>query len=433
MFHKDFVFGVATSSYQIEGTKNDFKSIWDMDYSKIHNNDHGIIACDHVSLYKEDIQLIKSLGVDYYRLSFSWARLEISENSWSESGIQFYLDLLKAIKKEGIKVSATLYHWDMPLWLYQKGVGFDNKEIVTYFLEYSKKAFELFDEFVDQWTTINEPWCVSFVGYLFGGHSPWVKNLNQAVLAQYYTLICHKEVYHYYHQHYHKPIGIVLNLSHVYQTGLDHESKEAKAYADMFFNRVFLDPLFLGIYPKRYLDRLKALNIDTSFIDVKAISSLKDQLDFLGINTYSHFVSEYEGNSDFLFKRATTHYPKTEMGWDINPSAFLDLMNDLRSTYKNIPIYITENGAAFKDIQIGEKIFDHDRIAYYESYLKIIQEIHVSHNIKGYFAWSLMDNFEWAYGYEKRFGIIYVDFKTLKRYPKESYYFYQKVIKEKHL
>lgn len=431
MFSKDFIFGVATSSYQIEGTHHQFKSIWDMDYSKIDQHDHGIIACNHVELYKEDIKIIKNLGVDSYRMSFSWARLELDEDLWNKEGIKFYIDLLKSLKDEGIKISATLYHWDMPLWLYEKGIGFDHQDIVPHFLRYAKKVFELFDDYVDQWSTINEPWCVSFVGYLYGGHAPWIKDLSKAIRAQYHTLIIHQEVYEYYHKHYQKPMGIVLNLTYVYKNNDEENSRIAQYFADIYFNRIFLDPLFYGTYPKNYIDRLKELKIDVSFIDDMKLSKLKNQLDFLGVNTYSHFVSMYDQNAHFLFARAQTKFKKTDMGWDINPNAFLDLMNYIKENYPKIPIYITENGAAFQDQLLDEKVDDQKRVAYYKAYLKILSKIHQTHNIHGYFAWSLMDNFEWAYGYQKRFGIVYVDFNTQKRVPKKSYYFYQKVIQNR--
>ncbi|MFU8792513.1 MAG: family 1 glycosylhydrolase [Acholeplasmataceae bacterium] len=431
MFKKDFIFGVATSSFQIEGTHQKFKTLWDIDHTKIQDGANGHIACDHVHLYESDISLIKQLGVDAYRLSFSWARLQPTPDGFSKEGIQFYLNLLMSLKTQGIKVSATLYHWDMPLWLYEKGFGFDNLDFPSYFLTYAKQAFELFDDYVFQWTTINEPWCISMVGYFFGNHAPWIKDLNRAIRAQFVTLDAHQVVYHYYKKHFNKPMGIVLNLSHVYEASQSEEDLLAKSYADIFFNGMYLDPLFHGHYPERYLKRLDELQIDYSYITKEKCLNIKDSLDFLGINTYSHFIAAFDDTQPFLFKRAISAFPKTDMGWDVNPQGLFDLIVNLRKNYPMIPVFITENGSAFPDEIKRNRIKDRHRIDYLKSHLSVIEKLHETHHIDGYFAWSLMDNFEWAHGYHMRFGLVYVDFQTLKRTPKQSFKVYQKIIKKR--
>ena len=383
MFEKDFIFGVATSSFQIEGTHQKFKTLWDIDHTKIKDGANGNIACDHVNLYESDILLIKKLGVDAYRLSFSWARLQPTPEAFSKEGIQFYLDVLMALKTQGIKVSATLYHWDMPLWLYEQGIGFDNLDFPTYFLAYAKQVFELFDDYVFQWTTINEPWCISMVGYFFGNHAPWVQDINRAVRAQFVTLDAHQLVYHYYKKHFHKPMGIVLNLSQVYETSQSHEAQLAKSYADFFFNGMFLDPLFYGKYPKLYLKRLDELHVDHSFITSEKLEFIKNSLDFLGINTYSHFLAEYDDTQPFLFKRAQSDLPKTDMGWDVNPEGMSDLIINLRKNYPMIPVYITENGSAFPDVMKRRRVKDTLRINYLKDHLSVLEKLHQTHQIKG--------------------------------------------------
>ncbi len=425
---KDFLFGVATAAYQIEGTHKKFDTIWDHHEDLILDHSNCDVACDFYHRYEEDIKSIKDLGVDCYRMSISWARVQPTEDTFSEEGIKFYKRIFELIKSYDLLVDVTLYHWDMPKWLLDKGIGFDHPMIVDYFLNYAKKMFLSFDTYVRAWSTINEPWCVSVVGYLYGSHAPFVKDLSRMAKAQYYTLMIHDEVYTYYKAHYHKPIGIVLNLWKQYPLTQHPDHLKALEQSKMFHNGIYLDPLFKGTYPSQWFDYLKQMHIDISFIDEQKISSMKDHTDYLGINYYSHHTVVKDNQNTLGYKHVDTGYEKTEMGWEINASGLVDLIKELRDDYTDIDIYITENGAAFNDSLKEGSIDDRKRVKYIKDHVQAVLAIKESYNIKGYYLWSLLDNFEWAYGYTKRFGIIYVDFKSLKRYKKDSYYAYQKMI-----
>lgn len=428
MFAKDFVFGVATAAYQIEGTQGKFKTIWDLDYQKIIDQSNTQVACDHYHRYEEDIKLIKDLGASTYRLSISWARLEPTEAGFSDEGVAFYHRLFQTIKKAGLNISATLYHWDMPLWLYEKGIGFDHPEIIEKFLAYAKKVFLEFDQYVDQWATFNEPWCMSVVAYYYGTHAPWIKSAQRMIQASYYLLIAHKEVVKYYRSIGKKPIGIVINLWTQYPASDSLQDLIATENSEVFHNRHFLEPLFKGHFTESFLIRLKALGVNLDFMDAEAVKEVAEPIDFLGINYYTSQHVQHDEQSDFKFGSAQTDLPKTAMDWDVDAPALRDLIIWIRKEYTNLPIYITENGAAYEDVLLDQSVEDQKRTQYYQEHLKVLEDINVELNVKGYYAWSLLDNYEWAFGYTKRFGLVYVDYKSLKRLPKASYYYYQKVI-----
>lgn len=433
MLTKNFMFGVSTSSYQIEGTHSQFKSIWDMNNTNVIDQKDGQIACDFYNLYKDDIQLIKNLGVDVYRMSLSWARIQPSSKGFSKDGIDFYHRVFRELKKQGISVDLTLYHWDMPLWLYDKGIGFDNPLIIDYFYEYAKKAFEEFDQYIDRWATFNEPWCVSRVGYLNGEHAPFEKNPQKAYQADYYQMIAHKKVYDFYKKHYHSPIGIVLNVWGSYPLTDSKEDKLAAIASALFFERSFLDPLFKGAYDQRWLDYLFNSGINLEYLDTNKLKTIKDSADYLGINYYNHLTVKHDDHQDLGFQTVQTGYPLTDMKWEINPGGLKKIIETIRNHYTSIPMIITENGIALKDTLENGVISDDKRIQYIEDHFNVIESLSESHNVIGYYVWSLLDNFEWHFGYTKRFGLIYVDYDTMKRIPKKSYYAYKELIEKKGL
>ncbi|MFA5470424.1 MAG: family 1 glycosylhydrolase [Acholeplasmataceae bacterium] len=428
MFNKKFLFGVATSSYQIEGTFDEFKTIWCDKKDHIDDQSDGKIACDFYHNYKDDIKWIKNLGVDVYRMSISWARIQPEKELFSDQGIAFYKDLFKLLKKNKIKVDVTLYHWDMPSWILDEFDGFADEKIIDYFYQYAIKMFDLFDKDVHSWATINEPWCVSTVGYYYGAHAPFKKDITKMVKAQYYTLLAHEKVYDYYKDNYNKDIGIVLNLWTQYQLTDKTVDAIAREYSDMFHNQVFLYPLFKGFYPIKWILKLKELGVDTTFIDEKHLSQLRNKTDYLGVNYYQHHTVTYDKDHPFNFKHVHTGFEKTDMDWEINAKGLEDLIIMIRNDYTDIPMIITENGAAFKDKLENGKIIDNNRINYIKSHSEIIEKLHEKHCIKGYYLWSLFDNFEWGFGYTKRFGIVYTDYQTLEKIPKESYLFYKQFI-----
>ncbi|MFA6801091.1 MAG: family 1 glycosylhydrolase, partial [Acholeplasmataceae bacterium] len=325
-----FLFGVATAAYQIEGTHQAFRTIWDGHEDLILDHSNCDVACDFYHQYEKDIEMIKALDVDVYRMSISWARIQPKINEFSKEGIAFYHKIFTILKEKNILIDVTLYHWDMPQWLLDMHIGFDHENIIDYFLTYAKKMFECFDTYVRAWTTINEPWCVSVVGYYYGTHAPFVSDLSRMVKAQYYTLRVHQEVYTYYKLNYHKKIGIVLNLWQQYAFSKQLLDLKAMEYSDIFHNRIYLDPLFKGKYPDKWLLQLKTLDIDVSFIDDKKIQLLKNQTDFLGINYYSHHTIQFDEQSQFYFKHVDTIYDKTAMGWEINADGLIDMIKRIR-------------------------------------------------------------------------------------------------------
>ena len=440
MFTKDFIFGAATSSYQIEGTKTTsgyIESIWD-EFSKkpgaILDKSDGKVACEHIKYYKEDIQLMKELNIDAYRFSISWPRIMPKEGEISQEGIDFYKNLLIELKEKGLKTSVTIYHWDLPLWIYEKNGGWISRDTAYLYLEYMKLVTREFDEYVDQWVTFNEPFCSSFLGYLTGDHAPGHRNETDYIKAVHHLHLAHGLAVDYYKKNYHKPIGIVLNLTHVYSSDNSYNNRMAIKLWDAISNTVYLDPLFKGKYPDHLMVLLSNKVSDFNFIMEGDLEIISNKIDFLGINYYTHCFVEFDATSKFLGRPAYTEHEKTAMNWDITPDALYDLVYRVRNEYTDIPIYITENGSAWDDKLEDGRVHDEGRINYLNLHLEVVEKLNQEGmNIAGYFAWSLMDNFEWAFGYAKRFGIIYVDYETQKRYPKDSYYRYKEIIKSREL
>lgn len=440
-FNKEFIFGVATSAYQIEGGWNKggrTPSIWDefcRTSGKVHNNDNGDVACDHYNLYREDIKLMKELGVDSYRFSIAWPRIFPQKGIYNEEGMNFYKDILKELKENGIKAAVTLYHWDLPMWAQELG-GWANRESIDWFLEYSKKCFKELDNEVYIWITHNEPWCISFLSNIIGEQAPGKNDITEALKVAHHVLLSHGEVVRLYRKIEGKhPIGLNLNLSPVYSKTDRYEDLLAANNYDVFFNRYFLDPVFKGRYPfelaNLFHDKIEAFD----FIKRGDFEIISEKCDFLSVNYYTRAFVEFDSNSPMLFKAAAPEYSVTAMGWEVYPRGLYDLIKRIRHDYTDLPIYIAENGCAYEDIVTQEgHIHDDDRIEYFKKHLQKVAELNNDgYNIAGYYAWSLMDNFEWANGYSKRFGLIYVDFESLKRIPKDSFDYYRSIIKAREI
>jgi beta-glucosidase len=440
-FSKDFIFGTATSAYQIEGAHlEDGRtfSIWDTfsrTKGKVHEFHNGDIACDHYHRYEEDIEILKKLGVDSYRFSISWPRIFPYEGQFNEKGMKFYKDLAQKLKKAGIKPSVTLYHWDLPQWAEDKG-GWVNRESVNWFLELAEVCFKELDEDVDMWITHNEPWCAGFLGYHQGIHAPGRRNLDDAVRAVHHILLSHGKAVQLLKGTLKSstPIGITLNLSPVYPATASINDQLAANNADGYANRWFLDPVFKGSYPTDMMNLFSKYVHSYDFIKDGDLETISMECDFFGINYYSRGLVEFNGASDFLSTGAHSDYKKTGMGWDISPNEFKELIVRLREDYTTLPIYITENGAAFDDVVQEGRVHDADRVEYVEQHLKAVAQLNEEGmNIQGYYLWSLLDNFEWAFGYDKRFGMIYVDFDTQQRIWKDSALRYKEIIKHRSL
>lgn len=428
-FPKDFLWGVAASSYQIEGgalTEGRGECIW-YNFShtpgKVQDGDTGDVACDHLHLYKEDVKLMADLGVQAYRFSVSWPRV-IPEGTGrvNEMGLDFYDNLVDELLKYGIQPWLTLNHWDFPQALQNKG-GWANPDSVGWFAEYTDVMTRSLGDRVRGWITHNEPWCVSILSNLLGVYAPGLNDAPTAYRVAHHLNLAHGAAMGVIRQNCPGvPAGITLNLSPAVPATDSEADAQAAQFFDGTFNRWFLDPVFKGSYPA---DIVEMLDGALDGIDLDAVKAAAVPMDFLGINFYNRTIASASGSPKF-----PDDAEFTEMGWEIYPQALTDLLVRVYRDYAPPAIYITENGAAFADPDpVDGVVEDPKRVDYLKGHFQaaenaIIQGV----PLKGYFVWSLMDNFEWAYGYSKRFGIVHVDYATQKRTPKRSARFYQEMI-----
>ena len=439
IFPDGFIWGAATASYQIEGSPNaDGKgeSIWDHfahTPGRVWNNDTGDLACDHYLRYKEDVRMMADLGLNSYRFSISWPRIFPTGGGMPYSrGLDFYRRLVDELHRNSIQPAVTLYHWDLPQALQDKG-GWENRDTAHYFAEYASYLFENLDLPVSMWITLNEPWVVAVLGNAFGVHAPGQTDFNLALKVSHNLLIAHGLAVNAFRlaKRTDEKIGITLNLVPVQPLTDSEEDLAAARRSDGFMNRWFLDPIFKGSYPEDMV-KIFSKSFKVPVLDEEDSAIVSSPLDFLGINNYTRVLVESTGDQD-AFMGSPVNPPDadyTEMGWEVYPMGLYELLTRVHRDYGPLPLYITENGAAFEDRLVENGSVDDDRrVAYLSDYIeqcwKAIQE---GVPLKGYYVWTLMDNFEWAFGYSKRFGIVYIDFETQKRYPKKSAYWYRQVI-----
>ncbi|ADL51094.1 GH1 family beta-glucosidase [Clostridium cellulovorans] len=435
-FPKDFIFGTATAAYQIEGAyKEDEKgeSIWDRfshipgNVAKMHNGD---IACDHYHRYKEDVQLLKSLGIKSYRFSIAWPRIfPKGFGEINQKGIQFYRDLIDELIKNDIEPAITIYHWDLPQKLQDIG-GWANPQVADYYVDYANLLFREFGDRVKTWITHNEPWVASYLGYALGVHAPGIKDMKMALLAAHNILLSHfKAVKAYRELEQDGQIGITLNLSTCYSNSADEEDIAAAHRSDGWNNRWFLDAALKGTYPEDMIKIFSDTNIMPE-LPKELFTEVFETSDFLGINYYTRQVVKNNSEAFIGAESVAMDNPKTEMGWEIYPQGLYDLLTRIHRDYGNIDLYITENGAAFNDmVNRDGKVEDENRLDYlYTHFAAALSAIEAGVPLKGYYIWSFMDNFEWAEGYEKRFGIVHVNYKTQERTIKKSAYWYKELI-----
>jgi beta-glucosidase len=447
-FPKDFNWGVATSSYQIEGAAFEDgrgESIWDRFCAtpgKVANSEDGLTACDHYHRYAEDIQIMKQLGVSTYRFSIAWPRLfpkgdEVRE----ERGFDFYSRLIDELLANGITPMPTLYHWDLPQPLQDKG-GWANRDTVGAFAKYAAAAVEAFGDRVQKWLTLNEPWCVTWLGYMNGVHAPGVQNLDHALAAAHHTALAHAEASRAMRAvRSDLKIGLALNMTN-YRLEDENDASlvELGDLMDAQLNRWWIDAFLNGTYPKVLMDfhEQRLSNI----IQPGDLDKLKVQTDFMGVNYYSDSFIGLPRETDkplieeglFPFPHrmnGSAPAPYTDMGWPVTPQGLEDLLLRIARDWSEIEdIAITENGAAYdEEPDANGVVNDARRVEYLESHLAAAgRAIQKGAPLKSYYAWSLMDNFEWAEGYNKRFGLVHVDFKTLKRTIKNSGKAYSRII-----
>lgn len=417
----DFVFGVATSSFQIEGAADQrLPCIWDTfcrQPGTIKDQSDGLIACDHVNRWRDDLELIDSLGVDAYRFSVSWPRVINEDGSIRQQGMDFYQRLVDVLLEKGLKPFATLYHWDLPQYLADKG-GWLNRDTAYRFQDYAAMFSRTLGERVHSYATLNEPYCSAYLGYELGIHAPGMKKRAFALQAAHHLLLAHGLGMQVLQQNAPKALnGIVINLSPCHSATDRSEDVQAAKDADQYFNRWYLDPVLSGRYPE-LMQRLPAEDLPT--MQDGDLKQIAQPLDFLGVNYYTRGVY-YRGDSDYFSAVEPRYVPLTDMGWEIYPEGLTEILLDIHQRYRLPPVYITENGAALPEQIDNQKVLDSSRIDYFDRHLHALHEaIAKGVDVRGYFAWSLMDNFEWAEGYERRFGIVHVDFETQARTLKSS-------------
>lgn len=432
MNSKDFIYGVATASFQIEGGVNHrLPCIWDT-FCSLENNivdgSNGDVACDHYNKWPQDIEMIDSLGVDAYRFSVSWGRVINEDGSVNEEGMAFYIYLLNRLNEKDIKAFVTLYHWDLPQHLEDKG-GWLNRETAFEFQKYTELVVKAFGDRVHSYATLNEPFCSAYLGYEIGIHAPGIKGKEFGKKAAHHLLLAHGLAMKSLKRLSPKTLnGIVLNFTPCYSASQSPDDIEAAKFADDYFNQWYIKPIFDAKYPEMLIQLPASQHPDIVEGDLDIIS---ESVDFLGVNYYSRAV--YQADKDDIFSQVSIKdVPLTDMGWEIYPQGFSDLLISLNEKYTLPPVYITENGAAMSDNIIDGKVADKHRIAYYHSHLNAVNTaIESGVDIRGYFAWSLMDNFEWAEGYLKRFGIVYVDYQSQERTIKASGYAYRDLLNQR--
>ena len=434
-FPEGFLWGAATAAHQIEGSPHADgagPSIWTRfahTPGMILNGDTGDVACDHYRLWKDDVRLMRELGLKAYRFSVSWSRiLPEGTGRVNQAGVDFYSRLVDELLANDIEPLLTLYHWDMPAALDDRG-GWLNRECPDWFADYGRVLFRALDGRVKKWVTLNEPWVITDGGYLHGVLAPGHRNRFEAPIATHNLMRAHGAAVQAYRAEGRHEIGLVVNLEPKYAHSDSPEDQAAVRRAHAYMNEQYLDPALLGRYPPELREIFGAAWPQWPQEDLALI---QQPLDFIGVNYYTRNVT-----------RAHTHWPLqagavpqplgtyTETGWEVFAQGLTDTLLWVKKRYGDIPIYITENGAAFFDPPVAEddRVRDPMRIDYLRKHLRAIHDaIDEGCDVRGYMVWSLLDNLEWSLGFSKRFGIVHVNYATQQRTPKDSALWYRNVI-----
>ena len=435
-FPPGFLWGAATSAYQIEGSPladGAGPSIWHRfahTPGMVRDGDTGDVACDHYRRWPGDLDLMQTLGIKHYRFSIAWARvLPEGRGRVNAAGIDFYDRLVDGLLERGIEPMVTLYHWDLPAALDDQG-GWLNPDSPHWFADYATAMYRRLDGRVRRWVTLNEPWVITDGGYLTGVLAPGHRSPYEAPRASHHLLLAHGDAVAAYRAEGRHEIGLVVNLEPKSAASDSPEDRAATARADAYMNRQYLDPVFKGRYPAELGEIFGAAWPEWPVEDFTRITR---KIDFLGVNYYTRSVTRHDPGQ-WPLRASAVKQPGstyTETGWEVHARALTELLLRVAADYGNPPVYITENGAAFYDppVAANGRIHDPLRIDYLRSHWQAIAAaIAGGADIRGYYLWSLLDNLEWAYGYSKRFGIIHVDFATQRRTPKDSALFYARVI-----
>ncbi|HYQ63881.1 GH1 family beta-glucosidase [Actinophytocola sp.] len=443
----EFRWGVATSAYQIEGAHEEDgrgPSIWDT-YCRtpgmVEGGENGDVACDHYHRMPADVELIRSLGVDLYRFSVSWPRIQATgRGPANAAGLDFYDRLVDELLRSGVDPWVTLYHWDLPQALEDAG-GWPARDTAYRFADYAMLVFDRLQDRVRTWTTLNEPWCSAMLGYYEGRQAPGRRNFADAMEAVHHLLLGHGLAAQRMRAAATEPIelGITLNMGTAMAASESLADQEAARRADGLGARIYLDPLLRGQYPGDILDDLSVRGVKLPVVDGD-LAIISEPIDVLGVNYYSSHrfagvdaqgrTEDADGNP--ISEPVPFGRPVTAMDWEIIPEGFTELLVRLSREYPGVPLVITENGAAFDDVADPSGfVADQDRTAYLSSHIAAVAAARQQGaDVRGYFAWSLMDNFEWSYGYAKRFGLVHVDYETQVRTPKQSALWYRDTIRK---
>jgi beta-glucosidase len=431
-FPASFAWGTATAAYQIEGATQLHgrePSIWDTfshTLGKVRNGDTGDVACDHYHRYAQDLELIRELGFGAYRFSISWPRVAPFGQP-SEAGLAFYDRLVDGLLERGIEPWATLYHWDLPQSLEDAG-GWGHRDTALRLAQYAELVTQRLGDRVKHWITINEPWCVAHLGYAQGIHAPGLHDHALSLRASHHVLLAHGLAVDVVRRNVPEArVGITLNLTPAYPATDSAEDALAARRFDGFFNRWYLDPVHGRGYPEDMLELYAHPDLNICNGDLETIAA---PTDFLGINYYSRAVLTHTNTAPGFAPAKLEDAERTYMDWEVYPRGLTDLLLRLRADYGDQPLYITENGASYADVALSDgTVKDADRTSYYERHLHAsLEAVRAGVNLQGYFAWSLLDNFEWAEGYDKRFGLVRVDFQSQARTVKHSGRWFQEFL-----
>jgi beta-glucosidase len=429
LFRPGFIWGAATSAAQIEGGRDERgPSIWDRfcaEPGRIVDGSHIDTACDHVHRFEEDVSLMRWLGLKAYRFSFAWPRLRPEgRGAWNDKGLGFYDRLIDSLLAAGIQPHATLYHWDLPLALHEAFGGWLARDVVPLFAEYAAEVARRFGDRLASIATLNEPWCVATLGYETAQFAPGLTSRRAAAQVSHHLMLAHGAAIQAMRGVTKAPLGVVLNHTPPFPAQPTEADRRAARLNDGLTTRWYMDPIFLGTYPA---DVIEHLGEDAPVVHDGDLRQISQPLDFLGVNFYTRNVISTAQPP----LKAPGAMGFTDMGWEVYPQALTQHLLRLTREYAPPPIFITENGMANADAVVDGRVHDAARIAYLREHLQALaRAIELGADVRGYFYWSLLDNFEWNSGYTKRFGLFHVDYASQRRLAKDSAHWYREFIRQ---
>jgi beta-glucosidase len=437
-FPSDWQWGTATASYQVEGAWNEDgkgESIWDRFVHRegtIMNGDTGDVACDQYHRYKEDVAIMRDLGLRGYRFSISWPRIfPDASGKVNQQGVDYYDRLVDELLANGVRPFPTLYHWDLPQWAQDQG-GWSNRDIIARFATYAETMTNALGDRVKNWMVFNEPWVFTFLALLYGQHAPGLRDTEHAMKATHIVNLTQAAAMAAMRATG-KPemVGSAFSMTSAYPASDSAEDKAAAERQHAFANTWFIDPILKGEYPRAYVDQERAL----SRMDIRPgdMEAMRSHYDFIGINLYQRAIVADSGDARNIgVRQIPGPGPRTAFGWEVWPAGLYQMIKRIDADYGRPPIFITENGCSYPAGPGPDgRVHDPDRIEFYEGYIgQVARARDEGCDVRGYYTWTLIDNFEWAMGFSQRFGIVHVDFDTQKRTIKDSGYWMRDLIKK---